>query len=141
MRFTINGVENFSVKLSIIYMDRSNTEMCLKLNNFSLENRALLMHEINKSPGVCKFQYDYLDYKIPYIIRIYLEKDGNISSPYNIYPGQLKLGANYFWNNNGAFYISDTLISLYINHKYLEDYVFENNKLDTSQYISEYFIN
>lgn len=140
MRFTVNVVENFSVKLSIMYLDTPTTETDLKLNNFSLENRALLMRDFNKSPGVCKFQYDYLDYKIPYIIRIYLEKDGNISSPYNIYPGELKLGPNYFWNNNGAFYISDTVISLYINHKYLENYAFENNNPDLRQYISEYFI-
>ena len=69
-----------------------------------------------------------------------MEKDGNISSPYNIYPGELKLGSNYFWNNNGAFYISDTIISLYINHKYLKNYAFENNNPDLRQYISKYIV-
>lgn len=140
MKFTINNIENFSIRISIVYLEDSNYETELNLNNFSLDNKALLMSELNKTKGVCKFLYDYLDHKVPYIIRIYFEKDGNISSPYNVYPGKLKMGANYFWNNNGAFHISDTKIALYISYEYLNNYVFEKNELTTEEYLSEYFI-
>jgi hypothetical protein len=141
MRFTINNIENFTVKLSIIYLKESSSELELNMHNFSLDNQALAMNELNKTKGVCKFLFDYLDYKVPYVIRIYLEKDGNISSPYNVYPGKLKMGANYFWNNNGAFNISDTKIALYISYEYLNNYVFEKNELSAEEYLSEYFIN
>ena len=141
MKFNIENIENFSINLSVINKDPDKPVIPLKMHNFSLDNRGLSLNNINKSKGLAKFMFEYNDHIIPYAIRIYLEKDGNISSPYNIYPDKLVNGVNYFWNNNGAFYISDTTISLYISHEYLKDYNFVNKNLTTKQYMSEYLIN
>lgn len=133
MQFVIDDI-TFSVKISEI---KNNIETMLILENYSLDNRKLGMPNLNKGQ-FCKFLFQRTSKEIPNNIRIYLESDGNTSSPYNIYPGELQEGSNYFWLNNGAFMIGKEYISLYISHDYLYNYKFTNKPQTTVEYMKEY---
>tara|TARA_Y100000766_G_C18557520_1_gene436023 strand:- start:12 stop:416 length:405 start_codon:yes stop_codon:yes gene_type:complete len=134
MYFIIGEIE-FAVKISII---DDNIEKMLILENYSLDNRKLGMPLMCKGPS-CKFLFENKNKEVPYHIRIYLESKGNTTSPYNIYPNELKEGRNYFWANNGGFMITENNISLYINHDYLMNYKFINDPKTTKEYLKEYF--
>jgi hypothetical protein len=138
MKFNIDEITNFEVELSAIYYKDNLVEEKLEMENFSLDNKHYAMSKMDRKVNACKFVFQNKKPMVPFLLRIYLIKDGKRSSPYNIYPGQLKNGENYFWNNLGGFHIGDKLVSLYMLHNYIKSYDFPNSDIDTTIYLTEY---
>ena len=99
-----------------------------------------LLPKKEKKSKYCKFLFENKKKTTPFLLRIYLEKDGNVSSPYNVYPGDLHIGQNYFWNNFAGFHVSNEFISLYISQNYIKNYEFPNIDSNTSIYLTEYML-
>ena len=140
MKFNLDSVRDFQVGVTAIYNKNNLTEEKLTLHNFSLDNNAMAMRSLSKKNKYCKFLFENNKKITPFLLRIYLEKNGNVSSPYNIYPGDLHVGENYFWNNFAGFHIGNKFISLYISHNYIKNYDFPNISANTAIYLTEYML-